>query len=88
MLNVSKRVIVVLATMIYFREAITVRVAASLAVLVAGFVLYESQSKKGKEAKAIVEKQDVHSGTDKTLKKEEFQNKQGVNVPILPLGKV
>ena len=40
-LNVSKRVIVVLATMAYFQDEFTHNVGISLAILVLGFVLYE-----------------------------------------------
>lgn len=40
-LNVCKRVIVVLAAMLYFRDHITAKVTVSLGILVLGFVLYE-----------------------------------------------
>ena len=40
-LNVCKRVIVVLGTMLYFHDPITAKVQVSLGILVMGFVLYE-----------------------------------------------
>ena len=40
-LNVSKRVVVILCTMLYFRDIITAKMVISLAILIFGFVLYE-----------------------------------------------
>ena len=43
LLNVSKRVIVVMSTMLYFNDLITTHVLVSLAILAGGFILYELQ---------------------------------------------